>query len=202
MQHIKNIEIKNFKSIRHQKIEDCRRINVFIGYPNVGKSNILEALGLFSINDPNDDFGSFIRSENLTTLFYDGNINEQLEIKINDKHRYIGKFNTNKIIFSQQFEREGTSFDKNDTQSILHNRADVSIKKKFEIRQDKKKLFEYNSSTIGTQNELSETKKYEFLKQVTYLVEGYSSLSHPYGNNIFNIVSTNSILKKDVFRII
>jgi AAA15 family ATPase/GTPase len=49
MEHIKTIEIKNFKSIRHQKIEDCRRVNVFIGYPNVGKSNILEALGLYSI---------------------------------------------------------------------------------------------------------------------------------------------------------
>ena len=41
MQKIDNIEIKNFKSIRHQKIEGCKRINVFIGYPNVGKSNIL-----------------------------------------------------------------------------------------------------------------------------------------------------------------
>lgn len=46
--HIENIEIKNFKSIRHQKIENCKRINVFIGYPNVGKSAILEAIALFS----------------------------------------------------------------------------------------------------------------------------------------------------------
>jgi len=44
MNHIKNIEIKNFKSIRHQTIDDCRKVNVFIGYPNVGKSNIIEAL--------------------------------------------------------------------------------------------------------------------------------------------------------------
>ena len=43
MNHIENIEIKNFKSIRHQKIEGCKRINVFVGPPNVGKSNVLEA---------------------------------------------------------------------------------------------------------------------------------------------------------------
>jgi len=48
MNQIKNIEIKNFKSIRHQTIDDCKRINVFIGYPNVGKSNILEGLSLIS----------------------------------------------------------------------------------------------------------------------------------------------------------
>src|SRR5258708_11995010 len=48
MNPIKNIEIKNFKSIRHQKIDGCKKINVFIGYPNVGKSNILEPIGLYT----------------------------------------------------------------------------------------------------------------------------------------------------------
>ena len=61
MSHIKNIEIKNFKSIRHAKIEDCKRVNVFIGYPNVGKSNILEALSLYSINENNFNFCDFVR---------------------------------------------------------------------------------------------------------------------------------------------
>ena len=44
---IKNLEIKNFKSIKHLEME-CKRINLFIGEPNAGKSNILEALGLAS----------------------------------------------------------------------------------------------------------------------------------------------------------
>ncbi|MGF2413915.1 MAG: AAA family ATPase, partial [Ferruginibacter sp.] len=48
MQKIDNIEIKNFKSIRDAKINDCSRVNIFIGYPNVGKSNILEAIGLLT----------------------------------------------------------------------------------------------------------------------------------------------------------
>ena len=41
------LEIRNFKSIEHLDIE-CRRVNVLIGEPNTGKSNILEALGLIS----------------------------------------------------------------------------------------------------------------------------------------------------------
>jgi len=40
---IKTLEIKNFKSIKDLKL-DLRRINIFIGEPNTGKSNILETM--------------------------------------------------------------------------------------------------------------------------------------------------------------
>ena len=74
MEYIKNIEIKNFKSIRHQTIDDCRRVNVFIGYPNVGKSNILEALGLFSLlqlgGRENFDLDQICRVKNFSELFF------------------------------------------------------------------------------------------------------------------------------------
>ncbi|RLI82013.1 hypothetical protein DRP04_04880 [Archaeoglobales archaeon] len=40
---VREVEIENFKSIKHLKLE-CRRINVFIGEPNTGKSNIIEAI--------------------------------------------------------------------------------------------------------------------------------------------------------------
>ncbi|PLK43027.1 ATP/GTP-binding protein [Emticicia sp. TH156] len=46
---IKELEIVNFKSIRKLNLKDFKRINLLIGRPNVGKSNILEALSLFSI---------------------------------------------------------------------------------------------------------------------------------------------------------
>jgi AAA15 family ATPase/GTPase len=46
---IKHAHITNFKSIRDLRLEDCQRINLFIGYPNVGKSNLIEALSLFSV---------------------------------------------------------------------------------------------------------------------------------------------------------
>jgi predicted ATP-dependent endonuclease of OLD family len=44
---ITKLKIERFKSIRALAL-DCRRINLFIGEPNVGKSNILDALGLLS----------------------------------------------------------------------------------------------------------------------------------------------------------
>lgn len=43
---IERLSVTNFKSVRLMEIP-CRRVNVFIGEPNTGKTNILEALGMF-----------------------------------------------------------------------------------------------------------------------------------------------------------
>ena len=59
------VEIKNFKSIKDLRL-DCKRVNVFIGKPNVGKSNILEGLGLLGIFVRNDKlFDDSIRFKDL-----------------------------------------------------------------------------------------------------------------------------------------
>ena len=47
MSTLKKIRIQNFKSIKDLELK-CKSINLFIGKPNAGKSNILEALGLVS----------------------------------------------------------------------------------------------------------------------------------------------------------
>jgi hypothetical protein len=70
---INKLEINNFKSIRHLEL-DCKRINVFIGEPNVGKSNILEALCLFTVPfsaRPKLLLKDYIRYEKLSNLLYD-----------------------------------------------------------------------------------------------------------------------------------
>jgi len=46
---LRHIHIENFKSVKRIEIDNFSRINLFIGRPNVGKSNIIEALSLFSI---------------------------------------------------------------------------------------------------------------------------------------------------------
>ena len=43
---IKQIEITNFRSIKHTII-DCSSYNLFCGQNDVGKSNVLKALNLF-----------------------------------------------------------------------------------------------------------------------------------------------------------
>ncbi|QXO95666.1 AAA family ATPase [Methanospirillum purgamenti] len=44
---ISNLSIENFKSIKKLGLK-CRKVNIFLGEPNTGKSNILEALGILS----------------------------------------------------------------------------------------------------------------------------------------------------------
>jgi AAA15 family ATPase/GTPase len=83
---ITDIEIKNFKTLKNVEIK-CKRINIFIGKPNVGKSNLLEALSLFCA--PYSDYNNrkylsdFIRYKNFEDLFFDKEIGNQIEINTN-----------------------------------------------------------------------------------------------------------------------
>ena len=78
---IKNLNIQNFKSIKHLHL-DCKKINIFIGRPNTGKSNILEGIGIFSFQY--GELRDFVRFENMTNLFYDQELDEKIEIAIDD----------------------------------------------------------------------------------------------------------------------
>jgi AAA15 family ATPase/GTPase len=83
---IQNITIENFKSIKKLEMKDCARINLIIGKPNVGKSNIIEALSVFSLTHL--DYSSerlltnTIRIENLVELFYQGDSSKKASIDI------------------------------------------------------------------------------------------------------------------------
>ena len=94
------IEIKNFKSIKHIALEDCKRINLLIGKPNVGKSNILEALTAFSLPyaryTNNKSLQQFIRCENESELFYNGDKTKDIEIHT-DFDKFV--FQSNKTSF-------------------------------------------------------------------------------------------------------
>src|SRR5271169_1576888 len=84
---IDRIGIENFKSIQSCQITGCKRINLFIGRPNVGKSNILEALSLFSIpflrENISKKLSDLIRLENEAELFYNGNTDRDAFIRTN-----------------------------------------------------------------------------------------------------------------------
>ena len=77
-QFFENIKIENFKSLRHVELTDCKRINVFIGKPNVGKSNILEALSVFSATSKNGIdralLNKTIRYKHEVDIAFNGNV--------------------------------------------------------------------------------------------------------------------------------
>lgn len=84
---ISAIRITNFKSIRSCEITGCKRINIFTGAPNAGKSNILEALSLLSLpylrENPSKKMSQFVRFEQAAELFYNGGAESIAEVTTN-----------------------------------------------------------------------------------------------------------------------
>lgn len=80
---ITKLSVSNFKSARQLDIE-CKKVNLFIGEPNTGKSNILEALALLSWSgNPTVNLGDYVRFNQATqNLFYDGLVDHEIRISL------------------------------------------------------------------------------------------------------------------------
>jgi AAA domain, putative AbiEii toxin, Type IV TA system len=80
---INTLVIQNFKSIRHAVLHP-RRVNLIIGEPNVGKSTVLEAmslLGALPFERKKKFMRSFIRYDEPTQVFHDGNFTNPVRIE-------------------------------------------------------------------------------------------------------------------------
>jgi len=94
---LKSLKIRNFKSIKDLELE-CKRVNLFIGEPNTGKSNILEAIGLLShVN--NGEIKQFLRFEVMTDLFFDRVLDDKIEIDF-DEYSFTVEFKDGRFIGS------------------------------------------------------------------------------------------------------
>ncbi len=63
-----SLAIINYKLIKDIRL-DCKKVNILIGKPNSGKSNIIEALSLLS--DSIENGSDLCRYKKLSDLFYD-----------------------------------------------------------------------------------------------------------------------------------
>jgi predicted ATP-dependent endonuclease of OLD family len=157
-------------------------VNVFIGYPNVGKSNLLEALSLFSINQ-NSSFSSFVRMENYTSLFFNGNIEQQSSVVINGKNVYRIDVTNGLIRFVRELESNNSSI------------GNLRLRN-FEIIENK--IVGFSEAPQFKRQNTFVIKKYEFIKNINYGVRNLLTLDHPYGENIFDVISSNEQLRKEV----
>ena len=189
MEHIKNIEIKNFKSIRHQTIDDCRRVNVFIGYPNVGKSNILEAIGLLTYIRAKRPTGlnGLVRFEKFTQIFNYFNINEPAFINFNDDYSLIIRYedesalNLNLINKKEEFGNNyfgGLRLGKSSIHSTQIGGTDIFSGSFIELRDFNVRLYKFSESK-------------DFNKSYSAL-----ELSIPFGGNMLEVIINNIEIKK------
>ncbi len=203
--HISSLLIENFKSVKHLEISP-RRINIFVGKPNVGKSNILEAISMLSNTSTINDV---VRFSHTYQLFYDNDVTQPVKIFTNlisailssenqsTGFRYlIG--NVGKIIEATlKLIEDGNFFSLNDSISpqVKINNQNLSINRK--IIDELGKIYHHESYGINLESNI---KRYSFSSRSSALSNSFNSgfLNPPHGDNLFTILSTNKSLRQDV----
>ena len=187
---IKNIEINNFKSIKGLRL-DCKQVNLFIGKPNVGKSNILEALGLLS----NPSYYTYhfgegvLRFESLHNFFYDEDTNNTIEITTNNQRVEITltpddifEF----LILNKQINKDEKNINLTDYYERDKPYVKFGIKAEGSIQERKDEIKKGIDSFC---------KKYTFKLSSSYSSKFPDFLIPPHGENLFVIVDRNQELK-------
>jgi len=174
---IHTLSIRNFKSIRDLLIKDCARINLFIGKPNVGKSNILEALSTFSIpflrENSSRKLSHLIRLENEAELFYNGNTNEDAIIETPEGVCRMGFNPKDGLRASINFFSDSWENLKIDDKLIVKG---ISNHPNFE----------------------PPVKKYQYKHNIIYRKGHSKYLIPPFGSNLLSIIENYEDLKQQV----
>ena len=179
MEHfIKYVDIHNFKSIVDLRLEDCRRINLFIGYPNVGKSNALEALSLFSIPflEKGENLNKLVRVENAVELFHSSSEGNICNIDTN--------LNRLELVLQPPYFQ------------IFHGKDGIGGKGTVYSFVEDLKLFDKGPYSNSEDEELkfydeSNIKRYTFSLDNKWKSNNKSQLLPPFGENIIDVLSYN-----------
>ncbi|KAB2918598.1 MAG: AAA family ATPase [Bacteroidetes bacterium] len=215
--NIKELEIKNFKSIKHIKFNP-KRVNVFIGKPNVGKSNILEGMGLMT-STLNMQSGNFelaqkgiIRFRDLFNLFYDEDTDNEIKISTELSRVTIEYYNHLFIytsidkeweskIASVYNDRKLTYFPRNAFYELRGNLEPFSPPQKHYLRPS---LVEFdktgrsnNAIPLHFPNNIEVSnpiRTYTYKHYDNYYDTFRDFLYPPYGENLFTILNYNKEL--------
>ena len=213
---LNTLEIKNFKSIK-QLNADCKRVNVFIGKPNVGKSNILEAISLLGAHyaaNENKYLSEFIRYQELSNLFYDDDLLKNINI-ITDKVTAIVRCHANNsnavditigesdFINSQLGSDAINSHNDRYLNYLKEKKPHINHVHYTEpfyqaISLNSNSAIYQSNSPLSTKNPI---KKYQFKDASLGNNKFPSYLLPPYGVNLFTIVDHNKELRKEIVEI-
>jgi AAA15 family ATPase/GTPase len=174
---IKNLHIQNFKSIKDLKF-DCSRINLIIGEPNTGKSNILEALGLFSVVHGTSGIQSYnnlkdiVRADNMTNLFNDNDISKIINIEA-----WYPRLGTDKFtIKHQNNEFVGMCLNDKTNSKLIEFHVDYNIIN--------------NQAPLYTYSPLVPPRYYKFKRLDKFSGKELDYLNPPFGENLLVLLNT------------
>jgi len=187
-----SLEIHNFKSIKNLKISPGR-VNVFVGKPNAGKSNLLEALTLLGMDFRGEKKipKSEIRYTDLASLFYDQNYNEIIKLRTNRIACAIAKASKDTfLLVSSEIQLDLDNI----SNFVVESPMMRSLKKDSVAR-----LFFNSDGTYKANSDIltSNIKRYQFNSSYDT-----NSVSID-GKNLWSVIQHNSYLKsfsKDFFK--
>jgi len=191
------VEIKNFKSIKDLRL-DCKRINVFIGKPNVGKSNILEALSMLGVEYSKDAIlkGS-IRYNDIRHLFYENNNESAIQVSTDKRIAAVRPTKDNAAAY-EYYGKVGIA----PVPGLDHEQfIDIDIFSEpdnvthLPLLQDGR--FATNWENREYSDESSPVKKYDFSNLSHFEGSFQRFLLPPDGPNLFGVVNRNDALKKE-----
>ncbi|MFQ5446792.1 MAG: AAA family ATPase [Saprospiraceae bacterium] len=195
---ITNLKISNFKSIREAELE-CGRINLFIGRPNVGKSNVLEALSLLGANYSrlNPFLSEFIRYERFKNLFH---------FQITDNPVVVNTDIGGTCIF-HDYKHDDFDFYSGPSPAIRQQEIDHLSADKFrnrfeniygEINLGYASVRSDGNASNSSLDSYSPVKKYSFQpnQRVDYKEKVF--LLPPHGKNLFSVMETCKRLKDEI----
>ncbi len=192
----KNLTIKNFKSIKEMNLE-CKRVNLFIGKPNVGKSNILEALSIFDLpNAVNQGLTvkDLIRFTTAKNFFYDNKTNENATIHTDENSATMRYENVNQSI--EVFCIPDTALI--NLYNADHQDAIYKLKSRVGSASGKNFFFRYIHETNSSPEYESKIRYYVFNKRSQFNLPETNYLLPPYGQNLFSIIRENTYISDEV----
>jgi AAA15 family ATPase/GTPase len=211
---IKKLEIKNFKSIKHLQM-DCKRVNVFIGKPNVGKSNILEGLSLlgggYSFNK-SKFLSEFVRyKHSISELFYDKKYINPIEITTDKLCGFLRYHNNSIESFDFMIGGDWINqfLTRNDLDTIHEIEQEFKRQTTMSTNEEKYAKPIYASfDNHGNRHErhgntfFSLFKKYDFKPLDSYNSPFSMYLNPPNGNNLFTIIYQDDKLQDEINEIL
>ena len=170
---LKWVEIKNFKSIKDLRM-DCKRVNVFIGKPNVGKSNILEGLGLLAMVTSRERmFDGYIRYESLKQLFYDSDSSKAISVRSSSRNSYL-------------------SLNRNSDEEIAYFDYGINgLERQYRLTENGRTVV---TSGMDSSSSDSFIKKYDFANLTNFPVLFQKFLLPPNGSNLYEVIRRNKDL--------
>ena len=186
---IKNLHIKNFKSVRDLSLE-CDRINIFIGKPNAGKSNILEAISLLGAGYSENRFmEGFVRYKTVVQLFSNFNFHVPIEVIADHVTAKITAFSEQSGTYNIKIQPE--NYELWAIAKEKHPKFNISFSNK---------LSNFNSNGILDSNwslSKSSIKKYDFQGLKDYKEKGLF-LHPPHGDNFYMIVRSHPEIRSEI----